>query len=137
MQEQQQQFDIKAFTDHLVEQIRQPASPKIPKEPTWAEKKLGTPKSFEEVLWRLCWLMVVPGIITIVLLPCLIWLYHNYYPWASLLILSSICVGYYLFYLFNAGSGKNKQQRLLIDIQLATPPGVFAFMCFYSLLKPH
>ena len=125
--------NLEAVVNALLKQIKQqPVKTEVPV-PSWIEHRFGIPKTGEEVLWRFSWLFVVPGILTLVLLPAFDWLFFNGFPWIVLLFVGGLSVAYGLTYWLTVQAAPKLQS--LLDVQFGIPLCVIFFVVVWEFLS--
>lgn len=133
MSQQQHQQDMEAIVNALLRQIKQQPVKTDIQQPTWVEKRLGAPKSAEEILWRFAWLVCVPAIATLLSIPVAVWLWTNGYPMVPIAAIASVLLIYWFVYQFAVNeSGK---LQTLVEMQLCIPVATAFFIVAYEVLK--
>lgn len=128
-----QQQDLEAVVNALLKGIKQQPTKTEVKQPTWIEHRFGVPKSGEEILWRICWLVVIPAVFTLCYLPIADWCWYNGYPLITILVGLVIAIGYWLVGQF-AINAAGKLERL-VEIQIAIPPATVFFIVVWEVLS--
>lgn len=128
-----QQQDLETVVNALLKGIKQQPISKEVKRPTWIEHRFGVPKSGEEVLWRICWLVVIPAVFILCYLPIADWCWFNGFPMVTILVSLAIALVYYGVYLFATNSAGNLHR--LVDVQFAIPPATVFFILCYEVLS--
>jgi len=128
-----QQQDLEAVVNALLKGIKQQPIKHDVKRPTWIERRFGVPKSGEEVLWRFCWLVVVPALFTLCYLPIADWCWFNGFPVVTILVSLGIGLVYWIVYLFAVNSAEKLQR--LVDVQFAIPPATVFFIIVWEVLS--
>jgi len=128
-----QQQDLEAVVNALLKGIRQQPTRTEVKRPTWVEQWFGIPKSATEVLWRSCWLIVVPALFTLCYLPIADWCWFNGLPMITILVTLAIALVYWLIAQFAIRSA-GKLDRL-VELQVSIPPATVFFMLVWEWLS--
>lgn len=128
-----QQQDMEAVVNALLKSIKQQPTKKEVKHSTWVEKRFGIPKSGEEVLWRVCWLIVIPAVFYLCWSPIAAWCLYNGFPMISILGTLAIALVYCALYLFAINSA-DKLQRL-VEIQFMIPPATVWFLFVWEWIS--
>ncbi len=128
-----QQQDLETVVNALLKGIKSQPTKTPVKHITWIEKRFGLPKSGEEVLWRICWLMVVPAIIFNVWMPIARWCFVNGLPMVPILVtvVSVVLYGLIAQMTVNAAG----EHSGLVELQLNIPLGVIFFLFVWELLS--
>ena len=130
------QDDIQAVVNTLLTQLKQQSAPtKTPQPQSWVERHLSAPKSLSEVIWRLSWLLVVPGIFIRLWLPLSDWCWVNGLPIITIFVWLTLALVYLLFYHFAVNTPTSKAMRGLLDVQFAIPPAVVWFVLCWEFLN--
>ena len=128
--------DLQAVINALVGQLKQQGKPtKVPPKNTWVQKHFAAPKSLEAVIWRACWLFVVPAIAARLWLPVADWCFSNGYPLVTLIGSLSAAIAWYLLYLFAINSEGAKGIEKLVEMQFTIPSAVVFFVLAWEILK--
>lgn len=139
MSKQQQPTNVEALEatiNTLVSQLKsQPKSAKLPQQQDWVERHFSSPSSFEAVIWRLCWLTVIPGIFTLLWMPLSRWLWTSGYPLPVLLVCLSLGILYPLLYHFAKLAMHDRKLERLIDLQFTIPAVTVFFIYVWEFLK--
>ena len=127
---------LEATINTLVSQLKQqPKTAKLPESKNWVERHFSSPTSFEAVIWRLCWLTVIPGIFTLLWMPLSRWLWINGYPLPVVLVVLSVAILYPLLYHFAKLATPDRQLERLIDLQFSIPAATVFFIYAWEFLK--
>lgn len=125
--------DLQVVLNTLLKQVKtQPTKTEV-KQATWIDRRFGMPKSAEEALWRVCWLVVVPAVFTLCYLPIADWLFYNDYPWLTILLSVAIGLIYWGVAQFAIRSAGNLER--LVEWQLYVPPSVVFFLIVWEILS--
>lgn len=128
-----QQQDLETVVNALLKGIKsQPTKTQV-KHVAWVEKHFGLPKSGEEILWRVCWLMVIPAILITAWMPIAHWCFINGLPMVPILVTVIALLIYGLV-------GRliiltSEQHTSLIQLQLQIPLAVMFFVFVWELLR--
>lgn len=125
--------DLATVVKALLKSIKQQPISKEVKSPTWIDHRFGMPKSGEEVLWRICWLVVIPAVFTLCYLPISDWCWFNGFPMVTILVTLAIGVIYWAVYLFAANAAGNLSK--VVDFQFAIPPATVFFIICWEVLS--
>ncbi len=104
----------------LLQNLKMPVHKTEVKQPNWIDRHFGLPNNPEDLLWRFCWLVVVPAMATLVYLPLSHWL------WAmgqgALMTISSLAIaGCLLFFSYFVLHSVDPKLRPLVNLQLFIP----------------
>lgn len=136
MSQPQSQDDLQAVVNVLLSQLKQQGkATKLPTPQTWVERAFSAPKSFPEILWRICWLLVVPAIAFRLWLPLSDWCWFNGYPIVTIAVWVAGLGLYWLTYHFAVNTPTSNQLRRLIDVQFALPLAVVWFLLCWEVLS--
>lgn len=125
--------DLETVVNALLKAVKQqpPIKTEV-KRPTWVERRFGVPKSGEEVLWRLTWLIAIPAIATLCYLPIADWCWFNGLPWLTILVSVSILLIYWAMAQLAIQSAGNLER--LVEIQVCIPVAVVFFILMWETL---
>lgn len=126
---------VEATINSLLTRLKQPPAKVKNHEKSWVEHYFSAPRSAEAIIWRFCWLAVVPAIVALVFIPIGQWCFVNYLPWIPLLFLGITGVGYWLFYCFAHHTAGSQGLKRLIDVQMSIPPSVWCLLLFLEVVK--
>lgn len=136
MSNPQSQDDLQAVVNVLLSQLKQQGKAvKLPTPQTWVERHLSAPKSLPEILWRICWLLVVPAIAFRLWLPISDWCWFNGYPLVTIAVWVGALGLYGLTYHFAVNTPTSNPLRRLIDIQFSLPLAVVWFLLCWEFLS--
>lgn len=107
--------DLETIVNALLKGIKQQPLKTEVKQPTWIENHFGVPKSGEEILWRICWLFIVPAIVALIYLQVGDWAWRNGLPLVTILTLVAILTVFWIVYQFASNSAGSLQK--LVDLQ--------------------
>lgn len=136
MSQPQSQDDLQAVVNVLLSQLKQQGKgTKLPATQTWVERHLAAPKSFPEILWRICWLLIVPAIAFRLWLPLSDWCWFNGYPIVTISVWVGVLGLYWLTYHFAVNTPTSNKMQRLVDIQFALPLAVVWFLLCWEVLS--
>jgi hypothetical protein len=136
MNKNQSTEDLQTVVNALLGQLKQQNRPtKTPTKSTWIDRNFAAPKSLEAVIWRGCWLIVVPALLTRLWLPIADWCWVNGYPLVTLVVTGGVLLFWYLLYLFTLNSEGAKNMQKLVELQFTIPTAVAFFVFAWETLN--
>lgn len=128
--------DFQMVINALLGQIKQQNKPaKIPPKNTWVQKHFAAPKSLEAVIWRGCWMLVIPAIAARLWLPIADWCFFNGYPLVTLVGSLGAGIIWYLLYLFAVNSEGAQDIQKLVEMQFTIPAATVFFVIAWETLS--
>ena len=128
--------DLQAVVNALLGQLKHQNRPtKTPSQTTWVQRHFAAPKSLAAIIWRSCWLLVIPAISARLYLPAADWCFSNGYPLITLLSSVGAAIAWYLLYLFTIHSEGAKDIQKLIEMQFTIPSAVVFFVIAWETLS--
>lgn len=118
--ETQQETAESKLLNLLLQGLKMPVQKTEVKQPHWVDLQFGIPDNPEDVLWRFCWLVVVPAMATLVYLPLSHWLWAN--GQGMLMAVTSLAIaGCLLFFSYFVLNSADPKLRPLVNLQLFIP----------------
>jgi hypothetical protein len=118
--ETQQETAESKLLNLLLQGLKMPVQKTEVKQPHWVDKHFGIPSNPEDVLWRFCWLVIVPAMATLIYLPLSHWLWQM--GQGALMSVTSLAIAScLLFFSYFVLSAADPKLRPLVNLQLFIP----------------